>query len=181
MPWDSSRSAVQWCIPPPALTQLCAREPAVTFWQMFLLGNMGFITLRQNRFCYQSQRTAGTGRSRRRSRARRHLRAGFPAPVLCSRPPSAASAQAKQTAEPRTSRSPLWVQPPTWLVPGADLGHSQRCFKLIYSHFRGESSLKSFGTFLWGSAFQRCWFQPFPFPFLFLQHLLVFLLHRTHI
>lgn len=165
---------VQWCISPPALTELCAWEPAATFWQMFLLSNMGFIALRQNRFCCQSQRTAATGRSRRRSRARRHLRAGFPAPVLCSHPPSAAPAQAKPTAEPWTSCSPLWVQPPTWLVPGAGLGHSQCCFKPIYSHFRGESSLKSFGTFLQGFAFQRPWFQPSTCPFLFLQHFIDF-------
>lgn len=139
---------VQWCIPPCALTELCARELAATFWQMFLLSNMDFIVLRQNRFCYQSQRTAATGRSRRRSRARRHLRAGFPAPLLSSHPPSAAPAQAKQTAEPWTSCSPLWVQPPTWLVTGAGLELSQHCFEPICSHFRGESSLKSFGTFL---------------------------------
>lgn len=93
---------------------------------------------------------------------------------LCSHPPSAAPAQAKPTAEPWTSCSPLWVQPPTWLVPGAGLGHSQCCFKPIYSHFRGESSLKSFGTFLQGFAFQRPWFQPSTCPFLFLQHFIDF-------
>lgn len=110
--------------------------------------NTHFITLRQKGFRCQRQRTAAMGRSRRRSRARRHLRAGFPTPVLCSHPPPAAPAQAKQTSEPWTSCSPLWEQPPTWLMPGAGLGHPQRCSGHIHSHFRGESSLKSFRTFL---------------------------------
>ena len=172
---------VQRCIPPPALTELCAWEPAATFWQMFLLSNMGCIALRQNRFCYQSQRTAAMRWSRRRSRARRHLRAGFPAPVLCSHPPSAAPAQAKQTAEPRTSCSPLWVQPPTWLMPGAGLGHSQRCFEPTYSHFRAESSLKSFWDISMRLCFSVSLVSAFPSSFPFPSTFTGFLLHRNPI
>lgn len=108
--------------PPRATLQ----EPAVTFWQMCLGAIRALLPLRQNRFCYQSQRTAAMGRSRRRSRTRRHLRAGFPAPVCCSHPP----------LQPHASHSramgilfpSVGVTPP-WLVPEAGFGHPQHCFE----------------------------------------------------
>lgn len=119
---------VQWHIPPPALPELQAQEPAVTFCQM-CLGAMGaLLPRRQNRFCYQSQRTAAMGRSRRRSRTRRHLGAAFPAPVCCSHPPSAAPAHASHSRAVGILFPSVGATPP-WLVPRAGFGHPQLCFE----------------------------------------------------
>lgn len=90
--------------------------------------SFALLPLRQNRFCYQSQRTAAMGRSRRRSRARRHLGAAFPAPVCCSHPPSAAPAHASHSRAMGILFPSVGVTPP-WLVPGAGFGHPQHCFE----------------------------------------------------
>lgn len=118
----------QWHIPAPALPEPQEQEPAVTFWQMCLGAIRALPPLGQNRFCCQSQRTAAMGRSRRRSRTRRHLGAAFPAPVLCSHPPSAAPAHASRSRAMGILFPSVGATPP-WLVPGAGFGHPQHCFE----------------------------------------------------
>lgn len=130
------------------------------------------LLLRQSRFCFQSQMTAATGRSRRRSRARRHLRAGFPAPVLFL-------ALLPQQPLPKPSRQ----QGHEHLVPlcGGNhplglcaklgmLAHSQHWFRPIHRHFRGKSSLMFSGMFLW----RLCFSAP-PLSACFFEHIWFFL------
>lgn len=137
---------VHWCTPPPALTQLHAREPAVTFWQMFLQCNMGFAATQAKQVLLPEPKDCSHGEEKEEEQSQEAPESWISCSSLFS--PSLSSLCPSQTAEPRASCSPLWVQPHTWLVSGAGLGHSQHCFEPIYSHFRGESSLKPSRAFL---------------------------------
>lgn len=142
------------CISPPSLAKLYTGELAATSWLMFLLSNTGLTAAQAKQVLLPEPNGCSHREEQKEEQSQETPESWISCSCSLSRPPpSAASAQAKQTAGPRTSCSPLWRQPPTWLVCRANLQHSRHCFRPIHRHFRGKSSLMFSGMFLWRLCF----------------------------
>lgn len=101
-------------------------EPAAASWLMFLLSNPGLTAAQAKQVLLPEPNDCSHREEQKEEQSQETPESWISCSCSLSRPPpSAASAQAKQTAGPRTSCSPLWRQPPTWLVCRANLAHSQ--------------------------------------------------------
>lgn len=141
------------------LTKLHAWEPAAASWLMFLLSNMGFTAAQAKQVLLPEPNDCSHREEQEEEQIQETPESWISCSCSLSRPPpSAASAQAKQTAQPWTSCSPLWRQPPIWLVQTSSI--PSIALDIYTATSEGNQAWCFLGCFYGGSSFQHRCSQP---------------------